>query len=448
MKNKKIISILLSVLISVFFLIPGLAFAYSSENCFCYYDYKVDSDILYCLPLSTFTSEDIANDAACKSTCQVYVKDKYNSLTYLWPQQADLDEQIAACEYTNEQSDAQLAALLEEEEEETPPPAPPIIPNLNVEIPNFSFSEILQEGDNLKINLLGEYVDAWYTWLIGAGVIVATVVIMIGGVQYMLGKGTGDVQKAKERIRSAVIGFVILLGSYVILNTVSPGLTSFETLSVRNVPFQPIQNEEEFDATYSPGASKLCNTHEECQEFCNDTANGTNKDALETLVPGLKTEGMASPSELESVPTDYPGLEAAAGHYLTPDALDALLQAADRAREENVTLVVVGTYRSLARQLELACKNMNGVPRAVAWPGTSAHGTGTAVDIKYRDSDGDLSWNVSYSTQSSADPEAVRLLAEIMYSAGWYRYTGEIWHFQTNPGSSTTQSCYTAPPCN
>ncbi len=440
MKNKFIIGLILLTGI----ILPAFVFAYDSSQCFCYVN---DQEVLQCFPLSIKTQQNISDDAECKSICQTYYGDKYDPLTYLWPQQADLDEQEAACEYTNDQADAALVAL-NKITEEAPPLAPPIIPILNVEIPNFSFSEILQEGDNLKINLLGEYVNAWYTWLIGAGVIVATVVIMIGGVQYMIGKGTGEVQKAKERIRSAVIGFVILLGSYVILNTVSPGLTSFETLSVRNVPFQPIQNEEEYDATYSSGASKLCSTHDECRDFCNDTANGTDTDALEALVPGLKTEGMTSPSELESVPTDYPGLEASAGHYLTPDALDALLQAADRAREENVTLVVIGTYRSLARQLELACKNMSGVPSAVAWPGTSAHGTGTAVDIKYRDSDGDLSWNVSYSSQSSADPEAVRLLAEIMYSAGWLRYTGEIWHFQTTPGNNTTQSCYTAPPCN
>ncbi len=83
-------------------------------------------------------------------------------------------------------------------------------------------------GGISTVNDIGEYVNAFYKWTLSAGVIVATVIIMVGGVQYMVGKGSGNVQKAKDRIRHAVIGFVLLLGAYIILATVNPQLVSLE----------------------------------------------------------------------------------------------------------------------------------------------------------------------------------------------------------------------------
>ncbi|MFH1315720.1 MAG: pilin, partial [Candidatus Uhrbacteria bacterium] len=75
-----------------------------------------------------------------------------------------------------------------------------------------------------QVNDLAEYVAAWYQWLLYAGVIIAVVMIMIGGVQYMVGKGMGSIDSAKKRIQSAIIGLVILFGAYVILATVNPQL--------------------------------------------------------------------------------------------------------------------------------------------------------------------------------------------------------------------------------
>jgi len=75
-----------------------------------------------------------------------------------------------------------------------------------------------------QVDDLAEYVAAWYQWLLYAGVIIAVVMIMIGGVQYMVGKGMGSIDSAKKRIQSAIIGLVILFGAYIILSTVNPQL--------------------------------------------------------------------------------------------------------------------------------------------------------------------------------------------------------------------------------
>ena len=51
---------------------------------------------------------------------------------------------------------------------------------------------------------IGEYINAVYIWLVGAAAIVAIVVLMVGGLQYMVSRGGAGITKAKERIVGAV----------------------------------------------------------------------------------------------------------------------------------------------------------------------------------------------------------------------------------------------------
>ncbi len=332
-------------------------------------------------------------------------------------------------------------------------PIPPIIPKLSVELPGFSFSEVLEDGEYLEINFIGEYVAAWYEWLLGAAVIVATVMIMIGGVQYMIGKGAGEVQKGKERIKNAIIGLVLLLGSYTILYTVNPKLTEFDPLSLEKIPYAALPDEIKEDPAYNPTLGKLCGTIDECRQWCEATNWGKDRDYLAKKVPGEKTAGMAGPSELVNLgERPIENLETRgdpSDHYLTEEAWNGLRDAAAEAKKHNVTLYLTSSYRSLITGLYLACNEIKAadaagrtpnIPSAVAWPGTSSHGSGTAVDVKFIDSSGNMSWNVSYGTQNSADPEKVKLLAEIMYATGWARYINEIWHFDFNGASKPCRS--------
>lgn len=92
-----------------------------------------------------------------------------------------------------------------------------------------------REGEVTSVESLGEYVNAFYEWAFYAALIIAVVMIMIGGLQYMVGKGVGDVQKAKSRISNAIIGVVILLGAYTILATVNPALINLEMPSIPKI---------------------------------------------------------------------------------------------------------------------------------------------------------------------------------------------------------------------
>ncbi len=62
-------------------------------------------------------------------------------------------------------------------------------------------------------------------WAIGVGGLIALGVIIYGGVLWISSAGNASLQKdAKDWIKAAVYGMVILLGAYLLLNTINPAI--------------------------------------------------------------------------------------------------------------------------------------------------------------------------------------------------------------------------------
>lgn len=80
----------------------------------------------------------------------------------------------------------------------------------------------------------GDYVNSLITLAIGIAIVLAILMIVIGGVQYMSTDAFSGKQEGRERITNALIGLIIALGAYTILNTTSPNLVNFN-VSVRTV---------------------------------------------------------------------------------------------------------------------------------------------------------------------------------------------------------------------
>ncbi len=79
-----------------------------------------------------------------------------------------------------------------------------------------------------EVSNLGDYLNSFYKWMLNSGIIIAIIFVMIGGLQYVLAAGGGDVSKAKTRIKNAVIGLALLIFSYLILFTVNPYLVRLQ----------------------------------------------------------------------------------------------------------------------------------------------------------------------------------------------------------------------------
>lgn len=113
-------------------------------------------------------------------------------------------------------------------------------PDLQITIPSLEFSEpvvVPDENEPEKFIAIfpwiGEYVKAVYLYLLGIAGLVAVIVFIHAGFEWVASGGNAHaVESAKKRIFNASIGMVILFGSYTILNVINPKLTSFEGIRV------------------------------------------------------------------------------------------------------------------------------------------------------------------------------------------------------------------------
>lgn len=90
--------------------------------------------------------------------------------------------------------------------------------------------KLVQAPDNM-----GDYFNIIFKLAIGFCGALAVIMIVIGGVQYMGDESVFGKTEAKSRIMSAVLGLLIALGSYALLNTINPDLLGVGGLDVQSV---------------------------------------------------------------------------------------------------------------------------------------------------------------------------------------------------------------------
>jgi len=84
-------------------------------------------------------------------------------------------------------------------------------------------------GSLTTASSLSQYIPAIYNYMIAIVGIVAIVMIMVGGLQYLTAGSSGRIGEAKSRIIGAVIGLIVALSAYTILQTINPATLQFAT---------------------------------------------------------------------------------------------------------------------------------------------------------------------------------------------------------------------------
>ncbi|EKD47045.1 MAG: hypothetical protein ACD_66C00246G0002 [uncultured bacterium] len=88
---------------------------------------------------------------------------------------------------------------------------------------------------------LGQYINAVYSWLLTGASLLAVVIMMIGGIEYILARGNGaKIGTAQAHLKQAVTGIVLLFCSYAIANVIDPHFTTFNRLQpprIRTIVF-------------------------------------------------------------------------------------------------------------------------------------------------------------------------------------------------------------------
>lgn len=111
-------------------------------------------------------------------------------------------------------------------------------PDLQINIPGMEkLSNIdCAPGDTCEIPWLGQYIKGIYNYAIAIAGILAAVVMMGGGLLWLISRGdASQITKAKELILGSIIGFIILTGSYLILTLINPDLVNLKSISVTNI---------------------------------------------------------------------------------------------------------------------------------------------------------------------------------------------------------------------
>lgn len=111
-------------------------------------------------------------------------------------------------------------------------------------------------GSTKTVTGLSGYLAVVYKWLVGSAAVFAVVVMMIGGIQYMLAGGSAQgVSQAKEKITNALTGMVLLLATYLILYTVNPQLVSLRVPPFPRVRPIVLADGQACEALYASGVT-------------------------------------------------------------------------------------------------------------------------------------------------------------------------------------------------
>lgn len=319
------------------------------------------------------------------------------------------------------------------------------VPNLNVPIPGFekenntnngfSLPTISADKTRISVNFLAEYINAVYGWVLGAAALVAVVMMMIGGLQYVMARGKSKyIEAAKTRITNAITGMVLLLATFSIMNLVDPRLTSLASIGITDVK----------QILYFP-------------------PGGEDTDGI------TPSEAPAGDGTVSPIPSSHHITNnERGGGFLNADALAGLQAASDAVYDSGVGkgITVTSSFRTLSRQAEMfydnclssgkGCKPITCNPAyglftssrgiysinttkypelatvsmsdraavisaiiANGNPVNCPHTSAVAVDVWVTGNEG---W--------TANPETQVELMQIMIANGFCRLKSESWHFE------------------
>lgn len=259
------------VALSILLLMPGFTFALDYADC------DPGTFQCYCTPDDVFPTDEEPTDSveSCQNNCKIQ-KEYLDSHSYGFDGEItgySAQCQIAGAITTLSQGDVygELgetdASILESSEpDETYP-----VPALGVDIPGLEFTPATKTGDTVTSNYLGEYIQAALNFVFPAASLLAIVIMMIGGIEYVLARGDqGKIGTATTHLKQAVTGIVLLFGAFTIAQVVNPSFLTYEGLSPHYIIADFVSTEDTFSDIASLNLSNPPST------ISDIPSNGTN----------------------------------------------------------------------------------------------------------------------------------------------------------------------------
>lgn len=113
-------------------------------------------------------------------------------------------------------------------------------PQVGIPDSNFQTDKKIPIGEEkngtTSSTLLADYISSFYTYALNILGVLAVLILMAGGVQWIISGGnTQKIENAKKMISGSLFGGALLLGSYILLNTINPELTKLPIIKMTTI---------------------------------------------------------------------------------------------------------------------------------------------------------------------------------------------------------------------
>ncbi len=115
-------------------------------------------------------------------------------------------------------------------------------PNLNVDIPGVVFPDkLLESNGKIYAPYIAIYISAVQKYLFGISLIAAAIMIIVGGLKYIIASTGAKVESGKQMMVDALMGMALVIGAYVILANVNPNTVTLGSVPIESITPQPFQ---------------------------------------------------------------------------------------------------------------------------------------------------------------------------------------------------------------
>ncbi len=289
----------------------------------------------------------------------------------------------------------------------TPPPTPTVNTDTTYQplapLPDGSSNGGMLTTINTQIDKttnpcpFGNYLNIIIKLVIGIAAVLAMVMIVMGGVEYMTSELVSSKEAGKETITHAILGLLLALGAFMILNTINPQLLS---ACLNNLKDATLTIEPETELVPQTEYYHVTGTTAYCKEGYVDVA---------VPPPGKPSQINVCKSVSENL-----------ARLLAKAKEDGLILSGSGSRsyDDQVKMRIANKCPDIYNSPSTACNP------DTAKPGTSMHERGLAIDF-----------NCNGSPMGRYDHNNVCyiwLAAHAEASFGLKNYPREAWHWSTN----------------
>ncbi len=124
---------------------------------------------------------------------------------------------------------------------------------------------------------IGDYFNTMFEIIIGICAVLAVVMIVIGGIQYMGNESVFGKTEAKSQIWRAILGLLIALASFALLNTIDPNLLGRNGLNIKQVSAEIVDLPDAGDGTIDSDFKKSTGSYSKDASISSGVVSAVNK---------------------------------------------------------------------------------------------------------------------------------------------------------------------------